>query len=154
MIIEDVERLISILGSRDVVLDSHHAPSIFSKFLASLLGGWTIARQQRQPNDFARSPSGELPQAPIFHQSRLSNPEHADGAAYWATEAEPDVDFSLGHFVESVSMRSFPSSGSSSPSHAFAGGVSLLRGWVENLKKEQTGFGHIENSSDGPAAWY
>lgn len=36
-IIQDVEGLINVLGSRDVALDGRHTPALYSRFLSSLL---------------------------------------------------------------------------------------------------------------------
>ncbi|KAJ3786797.1 fungal-specific transcription factor domain-containing protein [Lentinula aff. detonsa] len=118
-IIRTVERLINVLRSEDVALDGRHTPALYSRFLINLLSKYN-ARPKRR----SETPPDSIRFHPQFNEERRPSPpgwpdiqqipsssEH--GTAHTLSGYEPgliyqeagdaDMDFSLGHFVRTVS---------------------------------------------------
>jgi hypothetical protein len=120
-----VTNLIQVLGSRDVALDGRHTPALYSRFISSLLKEYcpkaylpmvqdTLASSHHGGNS-PRSSDGHEPQTDAYYSSwpdvssvadSHSTPEHISmtpGMVY-QRHGDPEMDFSLNHFVRTVSQ--------------------------------------------------
>ncbi|KAJ4488126.1 fungal-specific transcription factor domain-containing protein [Lentinula aciculospora] len=114
-IVLTVERLIGVLGSEDVALDGRHTPALYSRFLVNLLSKYNThsnRRSETPPDDIrfhpqyneerpASSPPGwpDIPSENVAPQALSS---YQPGIVYQEA-GDADMDFSLGHFVRTVS---------------------------------------------------
>ncbi|KAF8163242.1 fungal-specific transcription factor domain-containing protein [Crassisporium funariophilum] len=121
-----VSRLVAVLGSSDVALDGRHTPALYSRFLSSLMAKHHANFERLD----ARSPSNSLSGSPSPNTvNRLTTPSNA---FYWPDipqnsllrgpniqgfsqdiacqhQRELDMDFSLSHFINTVSQQATPS---------------------------------------------
>ncbi|KAG6911480.1 hypothetical protein DXG01_014554 [Tephrocybe rancida] len=114
-IIQDVQNLIAILGSKDVALDGRHTPALYSRFLSSLLAKHSCA----PPVVTSDSPSSEssatqllIHEQPssslayswpdIMYDVDTHNPQPSTHGHY--TPGEVDMDLSLSHFVRTINQ--------------------------------------------------
>lgn len=117
-VIQTVTRLIEVLQSKDVALDGRHTPALYSRFLSSLLRKHHVQststgsefqhsemdcsthqdhRQATPPNVYYWPDVGHTsPGAYVTHQV-------PDGKIY-KQYGDADMDFSLRHFVTTVSQ--------------------------------------------------
>ncbi|KAF5391352.1 hypothetical protein D9757_002023 [Collybiopsis confluens] len=112
-----VKRLIEVLGSSDVALDGRHTPAVYSRFLVNLLEKYDTRSNLRSES----SPESERYQSSELHERQESPPSWPDirqtgskdnpgqmlssyepGVVYQGV-GDADMDFSLGHFVRTVS---------------------------------------------------
>ncbi|KAJ3573975.1 hypothetical protein NP233_g2078 [Leucocoprinus birnbaumii] len=123
-IITLVSRLIDVLSSRDVALDGRHTPATYSKFLASLMERHNVqaihiasgssASSFPQTRSLTPPHVSSWPDTSLVHPSTSSMaPDLVDGFIY-QQHGEADMDFSLNHFVRTVTQN-FPSPPLSSP---------------------------------------
>ncbi|KIK59748.1 hypothetical protein GYMLUDRAFT_44187 [Collybiopsis luxurians FD-317 M1] len=118
-IIFTVKRLIDVLGSTDVALDGRHTPALYSRFLIGLILKYNTrssARSATPPDGLRFHPQynnerHESPPGWPDIQHTASPSETAPGAVLSNYEpgvvyqevGDADMDFSLGHFVRTVS---------------------------------------------------
>ncbi|KAJ7172547.1 fungal-specific transcription factor domain-containing protein [Mycena filopes] len=118
-IVRIVTRLIAVLGSDDVALDGRHTPALYSRFLSSLLSKYNVfpARDDSPPADgveFYRqfgpvrsdTPPNVYSWPDIAHHddhsvSPLSS-DKSDDFLIYPRSGDPEMDFSLGHFMRAV----------------------------------------------------
>lgn len=125
-----VSRLIDVLSSRDVALDGRHTPALYSKFLSSLMERHNV-KALYTTSDFAGPFTSSYEPARSFTPPHLSSwpdtsfidpstptitPEFTDGLIF-QQHGEAEMDFSLNHFVRTVTQN-FPSPSLSSPESA------------------------------------
>jgi len=118
-IIVTVKRLIDVLGSKDVALDGRHTPALYSRFLINLLrkynkrckpGSGTVPDSVEFYPQYSGERQESPPGWPDIQQSRGSLPTidiqapagYEPGIVYQEA-GDADMDFSLGHFVRTVS---------------------------------------------------
>ncbi|KAJ7774748.1 fungal-specific transcription factor domain-containing protein [Mycena metata] len=117
-IVRLVTRLINVLASADVALDGRHTPALYSRFLSSLLSKYNVfpARNDSPPPDgveFYRQFGAERSDTPpsyayswpdITHNDPVSPlpSEGSDDFLIYPRSGDPDMDFSLSHFIQAV----------------------------------------------------
>ncbi|KAJ3521872.1 hypothetical protein NMY22_g12132 [Coprinellus aureogranulatus] len=130
-IILSVISLIQVLGSRDVALDGRHTPALYSRFIAALLKQYCpkayhpMVQKALDPGPGNGSPGdGDAhgPRSDIYSPSwpdvssavgSSSAHEHVNimpGMIY-QRHGDPEMDFSLNHFVRTVSQGMTPQVG-------------------------------------------
>lgn len=104
-----VNRLIDILGSREVALDGRHTPALYSRFLSSLLERHNVRLTSALPTD-TQEVEEHQPTPPMYSWPDVSprdvaplGSDYSEGAIY-QQHGEADMDFSLTHFVRTVSQ--------------------------------------------------
>ncbi|KAF9453200.1 hypothetical protein P691DRAFT_801540 [Macrolepiota fuliginosa MF-IS2] len=124
-----VTRLIEVLSSRDVALDGRHTPALYSRFLSSLMerhNAKTMRLSQKSselstyPGQYGSDRPFTPPHLSSWPDTSFINttsptfvPDFTDGLIFQRT-GEAEMDFSLNHFVRTVSQ-DFPSPPFSSP---------------------------------------
>ncbi|KAF9069929.1 fungal-specific transcription factor domain-containing protein [Rhodocollybia butyracea] len=115
-IIVTVTRLIEVLGSKEVAMDERHTPALYSRFLVNLLRKYHTRRTRSEtPPDGVRfhpqygDERGSSPPGwpDIRHAGGPSNAEIQVLSGYepgiiYQEAGDPDMDFSLNHFVRTV----------------------------------------------------
>ncbi|KAF8894525.1 fungal-specific transcription factor domain-containing protein [Infundibulicybe gibba] len=108
-----VGRLINVLGSKEVALDDRHTPALYSRFLSSLLDKYhTKPSTVQGPHisthnpDFLPAPGeGQFtPHLYSWPDIECQTPIESSGVFAYGTQCEPDMDFSLNHFVKTVTQ--------------------------------------------------
>lgn len=119
-IIYSVRRLIAVLGSKEVALDGRHTPALHSRFLTSLLAKCNV----RPPRHQSDSPSDEIRIYPQYAENREQTPPNiyswpdilnrdqsprtpggdTSTRIVYQQPGDADMDFSLLHFVRSVTQ--------------------------------------------------
>ncbi|TFK42647.1 fungal-specific transcription factor domain-containing protein [Crucibulum laeve] len=113
-----VTRLIKALGSNEVALDGRHTPALYSRFLSSLLG-----KHHAKEMHIGTSPIDDSSLTTAYSADRLSTPpnvfhwpdvgqaagtfHHLDALSegmIYQQQGDTDMDFSLTHFVRTVSQ--------------------------------------------------
>ncbi|KAF4614734.1 hypothetical protein D9613_003000 [Agrocybe pediades] len=122
-IIQSVSRLISILRSDGVALDGRHTPALYSRFLASLMDNHGIIYNTPSSPTTSHSRDSSYygitrdvsPQDgfmwPDVQSGNVSSNDHGHAfsqdqhGGYHMTEGQIDMDFSLSHFIRTVSSQ-------------------------------------------------
>ncbi|KDR81549.1 hypothetical protein GALMADRAFT_134980 [Galerina marginata CBS 339.88] len=122
-IITTVSRLIATLGSSDVALDGRHTPALYSRFLSSLMikHNLTLSDPDLLRKDHSRSSSFQTGDRQVtppegFYWPDVpgaNNPGHGHAPQFskgFGYELQPEVnmDFSLSHFIKSVTQQTPP----------------------------------------------
>ncbi|KAI0693284.1 hypothetical protein BC835DRAFT_1088575 [Cytidiella melzeri] len=136
-----VQSLIEILSSEDVALDRRHAPALYSKFLSNLLEKYLTPRMRanaslKQVSEQENPAQSQQEPTPLDYYSwpdtnvHIASPkplgaEYTNAASSAPYEdrnhvarqmiGEPDMDFSLTHFVESTHSDSMDATSTATP---------------------------------------
>jgi len=117
-IVFTVSHLIDVLGSQVVAVDGRHTPALYSRFLSSLLAKHGVVkidrfespklmhRQDVQDERPATTHSYSWPDVSPIDTQPMNN-QFSDGAVY-QEHGEADMNFSVTHFVRTVSQDSPP----------------------------------------------
>jgi len=121
-----LSHLIAILGSNNVALDGRHTPALYSRFLSSLMRKHRITVDYHESTgenmDNSRSPQEQDRQGPVtdsfpwpdISTSTASNAYSTSatfkGAGHQTTTGWLDMDFSLSHFIKTVTETTTPPS--------------------------------------------
>ncbi|TFK76511.1 hypothetical protein BDN72DRAFT_831085 [Pluteus cervinus] len=112
-IIATVRRLIDVLGSKDVAVDDRHMPALYSRFLSSLLKRYTDDEDRIEDSEdtYDNLPDSNTPQFPAASWPDVFNPGYtslAESSYLSGQEGTADMDFSLAHFLKTVSENPTP----------------------------------------------
>jgi transcriptional regulatory protein LEU3 len=120
-IVRDVDRLIDVLRSKGVALDGRHTPALYSRFLSSLLDKHNSrihrSLSDSPPHDHnihpAHHEAHQPPQSYLYSWPDIVHPEVGPEnaeipASDFYNHDEAEMDFSLSHFVRTVTAQDLP----------------------------------------------
>ncbi|KAG6878741.1 hypothetical protein C0993_011556 [Termitomyces sp. T159_Od127] len=127
-IIQDVQNLIKILGSKDVAIDTRHTPALYCRFLSSLLAKHHSVASQDPVESPVSDPfatpyprDGQILDASftywpdvMYDVDQQGQQHHGPPIGGFYQAGEVDMDLSLSHFVRTVT-EGYPPSSDPSP---------------------------------------